>query len=323
MKYLGTKDIEKIELNWSELIDEVFKATSILKEGDFSQPIKPYLRYKNPANRIIAMPAYLGKEVGVAGIKWIASFPGNIDKGIKRAHSTIILNEEETGFPFAILNTALVSGIRTASVTGAVLRKYVQDKETLGKNLTVGLIGLGPIGILHLKMIEAIIGDRVKEYLVYDIRKEVAEKLDLDFSHKIKALSAWEETFDNADIYCTCTVSKAPYIDRKPKEGSLQLNVSLRDYKPGFMDYVSSMLVDDWDEVCREKTDIEAMHLEKGLNREDSIEIKDYLFPNGTKKKGEGVVMFNPMGLAIYDLAISKYLYEIANKLNIGTELED
>lgn len=56
-----------------------------LANNEFAQPIKPYLRYNNLKNRIIAMPAYAGGECDMAGIKWIASYPDNINQ-IGRAH---------------------------------------------------------------------------------------------------------------------------------------------------------------------------------------------------------------------------------------------
>ncbi len=50
----------------------------------------------------------------------------------------------------------------------------------------------------------------------------------------------WEARYDDADVFVTCTVSPAAYIDRRPKPGSLQLNVSLRDYKPEVFDWVKA-----------------------------------------------------------------------------------
>ena len=33
------------------------------------------------------------------------------------------------------------------------------------------------------------------------------------------------------------------------------------------------------------------------------------------------VIMFNPMGMAIFDMAISQYYYEYSKKQNIGVDL--
>ncbi|WP_298511911.1 2,3-diaminopropionate biosynthesis protein SbnB [uncultured Kordia sp.] len=321
MKYIDEKELSQIPINWNDMIQSISKATDIFEAGDFAQPIKPYLRYKEPQNRIIAMPAYIGGEINTAGIKWIASFPNNIHKNIKRAHSTIILNEADTGIPYAIINTAKVSGYRTASVTGAIIQKYVKDDERKEEDkYTVGIIGFGPIGQLHLEMIEDIMGPKVAQYLLFDLNKETANRIPDYLKGKTKVVSTWEEAYSTADIFCTCTVSSAPYIDKKPKPGSLHLNVSLRDYKASCRSFFDTIIVDDWDEVCREKTDVEMMHLEEGLQREDTITIGDYIFDKKKIDKSKNI-MFNPMGMALYDMAVAEYIYNLSNTVNAGKSL--
>ncbi|WP_046758933.1 ornithine cyclodeaminase [Kordia jejudonensis] len=318
MKYLGDSDVRSLQINWELLIGEIYKASKTYDEGDFCQPIKPYLRYKDLRNRIIAMPAYIGGDIDVAGIKWIASFPKNIENNIKRAHSTIILNEESTGIPYAIINTAYVSAVRTASVTGAIMDKFIKSRN--GENLTVGITGFGPIGQTHLEMMETMFGDNIEKYYLYDLNPEIAERIPAKYKNKVIVTSTWNEAFVDADIFCTCTVSKSPYIDAKPKANSLHLNVSLRDYKDSFLKHTDVVIVDNWEEVCRETTDIEMMHLNQGLQKEDTITMAEYLFDDERKK--DGIVMFNPMGLAVFDMAVAKQFYLQANKHEKGVVLE-
>lgn len=301
----------------------VNKATTALYNKDFSQPIKPYLRYKDLTNRIIAMPAFLGGEFAIAGIKWIASFPGNLNKNIPRAHSIIILNEESTGKPLSVINTPLLSGIRTAGVTGTMIAKYFAVLPPSGKK-TFGIIGLGPIGLLHLEMIDSLFGHLAREILIYDLKPPEQWEIPGTIKSCIRPCLNWEEVFDEADILVTCTVSKERYIHKKPAPGSLHLNVSLRDYAPEFLQYVDKMIVDDWEEVCRENTDVEKMHQMLGLNKEDTVSIGDVMC-NGALNDvtREDVIMFNPMGMAIFDVAIAKFFYDQAVTKGVGLVLED
>ncbi|MBJ6369618.1 2,3-diaminopropionate biosynthesis protein SbnB [Snuella sedimenti] len=319
MKYLGESEIKELKLNWQLLIGEIYKASKIYAKGDFCQPIKPYLRYKDLKNRIIAMPAYIGGDINVAGIKWIASFPKNTESNINRAHSTIILNEEATGIPYAIINTPYLSAVRTASVTGAIIDKYM--KINVSEKLNVGIIGYGPIGQMHLQMIEDQFGDKIEQYYIYDLNPEVFAEIPLNVKDKVSVMAAWDKVFEVSDILCTCTVSKSPYIDKKPKPNSLHLNVSLRDYKDSFLDYTDIVIVDNWEEVCRENTDIEMMHKNKGLQKEDTITMAEFLFDNNFDAKDK-IIMFNPMGLAVFDMAIAKQFYIDCEKENKGIVLE-
>lgn len=323
MIYLNQDHLEELGLVWSEIFAALKDGVLALEKEDFSQPVKPYLRYRNPLNRIIAMPAFLGGKTNMAGLKWIASFPENIRNGVPRAHSVTILNEAETGIPLSIINTAYASIIRTTGVTGLFIDEYIRKKglKPEGK-LKVGMTGLGPIGKMHARMLHEEFGDFIDSIKVYDIRFDQGEKSEPPYDEYLTACRTWEEAFDDADIFVTCTVSKAPYVDKKPKKGSLHLNISLRDYKPAFREYVDLMVVDDWEEICRENTDIENMHKEGLLNEEDTYNIASYITDDKLATiSSDQTVMFNPMGMAIFDIATGGYLYRQALDKKVGVEL--
>lgn len=322
MIYLNEKNIIEIGVDWEKLIDIIEGAVKCLGTGDFAQPVKPYLRYRDLKNRIIAMPAFVGGEFNMAGIKWIASFPDNIKSGIPRAHSVVILNNAETGEPVGIINTALLSILRTASVTGLMIR-YFEKLRPL-KNICLGIIGWGPIGQYHFKMCSTLLANRLSKIFLYDLRKIDQSIINFGDKDKIEVVGSWEEAYRDADVFITCTVSNAPYIDKPPKKGSLQLNVSLRDYKTDMFDYVkNSIIVDNWEEVCREKTDIEMLHIEKGLQSEYTKSIIDVVMNHCMKDFAEDIpIMFNPMGMAVFDMAVGAYYLEEARARNIGTNLQ-
>ena len=321
MIYLNEKDILKIGINWEETVDAIEKAVRCLNDKDYAQPVKPYLRYRDPVNRIIAMPAFVGGDVDLAGIKWIASFPGNIDNNIPRAHSVVVINQADTGIPIAIINTPLLSVIRTSSVTGLMIRHFLKTRPM--DNINVGIIGWGPIGQYHFKMVTELLKDKVANVSLYDLRGINADAVESPYKDKIAAADSWQDAYRDADIFMTCTVSKAPYIDEKPKAGSLQLNVSLRDFKVDICDYTKAIIVDDWEEVCREKTDIEMMHLEKGLQEEDTKSIADVVCNNCMADYPEDeAVMFNPMGMAVFDIATAGYYLDKAKAMGVGQDLE-
>jgi ornithine cyclodeaminase len=320
MLYLNADDITRAGIAWPEITGVIRQALRAVREKNYSQPVKPYLRYGNPKNRIIAMPAYLGGEDAFAGIKWIASFPDNIRHDMPRAHSVTLLNEAATGKPLCVVNSALVSAIRTAGVTGVVVEEYLKARSRQGP-LRVGMTGYGPIGKMHARMMFALLGDRIAEYGVYD---PLVGNLDGEpGAGRLVACRSWEEAYADADIFITCTVSATRYVNRAPRPGSLQLNVSLRDYCPEYREWVDLMIVDDWDEVCRENTDIEAMS-RLGL-RKEATQSLDAVIANRSlaELNPRHVAMFNPMGMAVFDIAVAAYYYRLALRREIGTLLTD
>ena len=317
MLYVSDKEVKKVNYNWNELLDVIENATRTLGSGDFCQPIKPYVDFKDPANRIIAMPAYVGGTVDAAGIKWIASFPDNINHGLPRANSVTILNDAHTGVPFAIFNTTELSIVRTASVSGCILREYM---KSVTDKVKIGIVGFGPIGQMHYRMIVENFSDKIDEIKIYDLRDVSAH-----FSDKVKTtlVNSWEEAYDDMDIMFTTTASKDRYINKKPKDKCLLLNVSLRDYTLDVYDYVKKgIIVDNWEEVCRKNTDIEKFNQNKGLQKEDTYTILDVLDDKVFNKVDTDVYMFNPMGMSSYDIAIGKYFYDRIKENNGGLDLD-
>jgi 2,3-diaminopropionate biosynthesis protein SbnB len=307
MLLLDENDIQDIGINWNQNLLIVKEAVNCLDDEDFAQPVKPYLRYRDLKNRIIAMPAFVGGNINMAGIKWIASFPDNIKKGIPRAHSVVILNNADTGEPLAIICTPLLSIIRTASVSGLVIKSYNDNCEL--RNIKIGIIGFGPIGQYHLQMCLALLGDRISEVLVYDILP--VHESTYHKNKLVKVVDCWEDAYIDSDIMITCTVSSQPYIDKAPKKGSLHLNVSLRDYKTStYKWFKGCMIVDSWEEVCRENTDIERMHLEMGLAKEHTKSLVDVVKNNCFNSiDRDSATMFNPMGMAVFDVAFGSFYY--------------
>ena len=322
MKYINEKMVRQVGIDWPSLLETIDAATRLISSGEFCQPLKPYLRFNDPANRIIAMPAYAGGCVNTAGIKWIASFPGNLDKAIRRAHSIMILNHTETGIPLAIINTALISSIRTAAVSGYVLNKYLQAND--GRTLRCGIIGFGPIGRMHLDMLLDCYGKSIGEVTIYDqapVQEHIREYYDRHAG--ISIARDWQEAFEESDLLITCTVARERYIDRSPKKGGVYLNVSLRDYYPDFLNEIDLHVVDNWKEVCRENTDIERAALRFGLSRSDVLEMDGLLDLSNLVGLHDKSFMFNPMGMAVYDMAVGKHYFDRAVQQQLPIELED
>lgn len=325
MQYLNDQHLTAVGIDWHQIVSLIAEANHQIYQEAYAQPIKPYLRWGDLKNRIIAMPGYLGGDQSVAGIKWIASFPDNINHQLPRAHSITLLNDTVTGKPYSIINASLISGIRTAGVSGALLVEYLKWQRAFRPNhaYTVGILGFGPIGQLHLEMVEQIMEDQIDTVHIYDPRPIDEDLIPDQSKSHIKLVSSWREAYRQADIFITCTTSPQGYIDEKPLAGSLQLNVSLRDYLPDCRKFMDVIIVDNWNEVCRENTDIEMMFKYARLKEEDTYELPVALNTKDIEKQltSDAVVMFNPMGMAVFDMAVAHHYSRLAAEQGEGIAL--
>ena len=125
----------------SECIQVVREAYLAHAHGQSVNPDSYFLRFPNkPDCRIIALPAYLGNGFDVAGLKWIASYPCNIQRGFPRASAVLVLNNCETGYPFAILESSIISAARTAA--SAVLAAHWLNGQSRRAH-SLGIVGTG------------------------------------------------------------------------------------------------------------------------------------------------------------------------------------
>jgi N-[(2S)-2-amino-2-carboxyethyl]-L-glutamate dehydrogenase len=96
-----------------EIVELVAATYRLHGVGDSVNPPSYFLRFPDrPSDRIIALPASIGGDVRVDGLKWISSFPGNVAAGIPRASAVLILNDHDTGYPFACVEASIISATR-------------------------------------------------------------------------------------------------------------------------------------------------------------------------------------------------------------------
>ena len=125
-------------------IVELVEATYRLHgAGDSVNPPSYFLRFPDrPSSRIIALPASIGGPAQVDGLKWISSFPENVAAGIPRASAVLILNDHDTGYPFACLETSIISATRTAASAALAADWLSRDRP---RPTRVGFVGTGLI----------------------------------------------------------------------------------------------------------------------------------------------------------------------------------
>lgn len=317
MIYLHDRHILEMGIEWPRLIEIIENVVQIKAEGDCVHPLKPYLRFRNPGNRMIAMPAFVGGNVNMAGIKWIASYPNNVQLGLPRAQNTIILNDPATGEPAAFIHSGLLNALRTAAVSGLMIKAFMAIRPPA--KLRLGIIGWGPVGRNHLDMCASLLGDELELITLYDLLPIDLDTIPEAVRGKTVIADDWRKVYRHSNILITCTVSAQRYIDEPPGKGLLLLNVSLRDYRPECLAKVQTIVVDDWQEVCRENTDIEQMHLQYGLIESDVLTLQDVICQGSLEAVNEEEpVFFNPMGLAVFDIGIAAFYLQEARRLGRG-----
>lgn len=308
-----------------ELVGIVQSAYEAHARGDSSLPHSTFLRFPSEArNRIIALPAYLGNGSGVAGVKWVSSFPDNREKGMDRASAVVILNSAQTGRPEAILEGSLISAKRTAA-SAALAARVLQGDEPSD---AVSLIGCGVINYEIARFLLATC-PTIKTFVIYDKYRESARR----FKEKCGELSAGLEVVQVEDLDTAlrssrlvsfATTAIEPHVSNLSAcaPGSTILHISLRDLTPEVI-LSGDNIVDDVDHVSRAQTSI---HLaEQLVGHRDFVRgtIADLTLGRiPVRRDAHATVIYSPFGLGVLDLAVSKFVCDRARHSGLGTTIE-
>jgi Predicted ornithine cyclodeaminase, mu-crystallin homolog len=145
MLVLGREELEALQVPVDDVVDVLDDAFDQKARGLVQNPPKPAV-HPRPDAFINAMPAYLGGSDRV-GIKWVAGYEMNRARGLPYIHGVFILTDAETGAPLALMDGGWITEMRTAGVSGVVLR-HVPDRPRV-----LAIVGAGVQGRRHLEMV--------------------------------------------------------------------------------------------------------------------------------------------------------------------------
>jgi ornithine cyclodeaminase/alanine dehydrogenase-like protein (mu-crystallin family) len=165
--YLSRADVEKVHLSMKEIIDLLEKAFLEKGSGNVEMPPKPGV-HTMPDAFIHAMPAYI-PAMKSAGIKWVGGYPENFKRGLPYISGLMILNDVETGIPYAVMDCAWITAMRTGAAS-ALSAKYLAQPNSE----TVGILACGVQGRTNLEALACLFP--IKRVYAYDVLPEVQEQ---------------------------------------------------------------------------------------------------------------------------------------------------
>jgi N-[(2S)-2-amino-2-carboxyethyl]-L-glutamate dehydrogenase len=320
---LGASEVAALLAGQEEtILDVVEAAYRTHGRGQSIVPHSCFLHLPEGRERMIALPAYLGGDFEIAGMKWIASFPRNVARGLARASGLVVLNALATGRPCAVLEGAVVSAERTAA--SAALAGRLLHGAT--PPVTIGVLGAGAINLATLRYLRQV-WPSIEHVLVYDLDPTRA----VGFAAlgraalqgiRFELVSRWCALVENAALLSIATTAAAPYIDDLGDEApTTVLHLSLRDLDPALV-LNADNVVDDADHVCRAETSLHLAERNAGHRGFIRCALVDVLAGTQPPKRAYGTpTIFSPFGLGILDIAVAKLVCDRAAAQGVGTRI--
>jgi N-[(2S)-2-amino-2-carboxyethyl]-L-glutamate dehydrogenase len=303
--------VQQVLQGQEKRIVELVEATYRLHGGGRTvNPPSYFLRFPDrPDARIIALPASVGGESAVDGLKWISSFPANVKSGLPRASAVLILNDPATGYPLACMESSIISAIRTAA-SAALAADWLSRER--GRPARVGFIGTGLIArYIHTYL--AGTGFTFDEIGVHDLSADHAAGFSgylADSEAKVTTYESAESLIRNSDLVVFATVAATPHVTEPEwfDHAPLVLHVSLRDLSEDVI-LASTNIVDDVEHCLKANTSVHLTEQLVGHRDFLSGTLCDVMAGHARFEPGRPVI-FSPFGLGVLDLAVGNHVYE-------------
>ena len=295
-----------------EIVELVEATYRLHGAGDSVNPPSYFLRLPDrPSARIIALPASIGGPTQVDGLKWISSFPENVAAGIPRASAVLILNDHGTGYPFACLESSIISATRTAASAALAADWLTRDRP---RPTRVGFVGTGLIA-RYIHMFLAGTGWSFDEIGVHDLSGQhaagFAGYLDQsDTPGRVRVHDSAEGLIRSSNLVVFATVAAQPHVHEVSwfAHNPVVLHVSLRDLAPQIL-LASTNIVDDVEHCLKANTSphlVEQLTGSRDFLAGTLAEVMDGL----VTVPADHPVIFSPFGLGVLDLTVGKYVYD-------------
>lgn len=322
MRILGREDVTAaLDGLDPDVLEAVRTAYVLHGQGRSEVPHSGFLRPPgDDGSRIISLPAYLGGPDPVMGLKWISSFPANVERGLQRASSVQILNDLRTGYPTAVLEASQISASRTAASAALASRTLHGSRPVR----TAGLIGCGTINrrvldflvLVHPELRTVTVQDAVPGRAATFAAQLAEERPEISFVAGEVGDALRTGTVSIATTDSSYWLDLADHPGRP--EHQVILHLSLRDLSTASV-LNAYNVVDDIDHAIREQTSLHRAEQEVGHRRFVHAEIATAL-GQSEEPETEGTIVFSPFGLGILDLAVARTILVAARRDGLGSE---
>jgi ornithine cyclodeaminase/alanine dehydrogenase-like protein (mu-crystallin family) len=308
-------------LSRREIIEKVRQALILQESGEYLMPERMHVHSAD--NTLLLMPCFISDYFST---KLVSVYPANRQIGKPAIYGTLILNDNKTGEPLALMNAAEVTAARTGAL-GALGARYLAREQAS----RLGVVGAGIQGLNQALYISEV--REIKALCVLDIDEGAANKLLEKYTEEFSDVSLTVardsgELLANSDIVVTTTTSHQPVL---PEDSSLlqgKTYIAIGSFKPEMRELPNALLAlveeiyVDTPFAARESGDLK-IPLEKGVLNEGKVRtLGSFINSIETIQCMAETSLFKSVGMALLDLVVAKHLFQAALEQGAGQKID-
>ncbi len=286
------------------------QALVALESGAANQPLRSVIKLPD-GEAFGFMPAYLGAD-DYFGAKVLTAFHKNIGTEYPSHIGYVMLFESVHGSFVGMADATVITEMRTGAVS-AVATDLLARKDAS----RLALIGAGAQARSHLASIRCV--RNITEAAVFDINPASAARFAREMTQAhglpVTVADSAQACVKNADIICTLTPSKEPFLQKEWVAKGTHINAvgtftpATREVTSGlvaaaklYADYVPALLAESGEYL---------VPLQEGLIGPEHVvgSIGEVLMGKAPARENEEeITLFDALGLAVEDIVCAKYL---------------
>jgi ornithine cyclodeaminase/alanine dehydrogenase-like protein (mu-crystallin family) len=273
-------------------------------------------------NILLLMPCF---SENFFAAKIVSVFPEAQQHGQPAVNGVMILSDNISGKPLAIMDGAAITTQRTGAVGGLGVKFLTSEAVR-----TAGVLGAGVQGLSQARYL-LFNRKMLKILYIYDLYKESAIRMSNTLKKEYPDIEYVivdhpDDLVENSSVIIAATTSKNPLFEATCDGIMGKTFISIGSFRPDMQEFPNSV-IETADDVfvdtlfaAKESGDI-AGPLKDHVVTKDKIKEFAGLLEKNIYLKGK-TIFFKSVGMALFDLTVSAAIYQMAMKNNIGQKLD-
>lgn len=325
-KLLSRTDVMRV-LDMKDTIQILEKAFADLSNENAVMPQRTPITAPDHSGLALFMPAYL-KGMGALGAKVVTVYKENPAKyNMATVLGTIILLDEKTGAPIALMDGGYLTAMRTGGVAGLATKVFARQDAKVHT-----LFGTGGMARTHAWAVDA--ARDIEKLILYSLdpqekREEFGESLKDIIDCEIVVADDPAQAVGESDVVTLITSAKDPIVAGDWFKPGTHIN-GVGSHAPAMRELDTktvkmSKVVCDLVEACKPEAGDFIIPIEAGEYSWDDIhgslgDVITEKIPG--RENQEEITLFKSVGLAIQDISAAFHVYNKAVEMGVGTDFE-
>lgn len=327
LRILSRADVLSL-VSMEDAIEAMARAFSQLSAGQVEMPVRGSLSTGGGVS--LFMPARLRaagelraagdlRATGERGAKVVSLFPGNRKRGLPAINGVLLVLDDATGLPTAVMEAGELTAIRTAAAAGLAARLLSRPDSRV-----LAVFGAGAQAPRQIEAMRAV--RPIKEVRIVSKGGESARRLAASLEGvEARAVEDPAQAVDGADVIVAATTSRTPVFDgaRLPAgthvSGSGCFQPDAQEIGPEVV-VRARIVVEDRASVLEEAGDL-LIPMREGVVPPDAIDAEVGEIVAGEAPQGNAgreLTFFKSVGAAVQDVAIGAEVLRRAEAQGAG-----